>query len=472
MKGNDKISLASIYQVLLDENTPHNIIFYGGRSGGKTKNVVLGCSLYMALNPYKDVVYGRASYGSIRNSIYAEAVSCVSDIESLRKQFTFTTAPLAMHRIKRSGDMHFIGLGGGRDRTKGIKTLHDVGIAVFEELQELEDEEQLEQARSSLLRRMSKDGKYKMIYLFNPPNWSLHWVNQWCERKRKDSDWLVIKTSWEDVSDFLTDYEIKDILKIKHDNPPFYDYLYMGNPSGAEGLIYPMFNQDLHTITYKDYLINQSKFSIQMVVIGCDFAVNNDATVFSPLAILNNGQSMVLPIFYHDPIKSGVYGSAFLIENFVKKWFLELCNEFDLLNRKVPIIFSCDSASSDAIVNVRTILGAYGQVFAYKKQTIPEMVGVVQSTLSKNMVYILDKGYYQDYVRNVQVRGNPLITQLTRLAWNDKNNGYMPLIPNDATDSLTYAINMWYKNPFNMQYLTYFSRFRKDYYVVKEMLNK
>jgi hypothetical protein len=91
------------------------------------------------------------------------------------------------------------------------------------------------------------------------------------------------------------------------------------------------------------------------------------------------------------------------------------------------------------------------------------MVGVVQSTLSQNVVYVADYGGYYDYVLNKWVKkDNPLAVQVENLIWNEKQTGYDPLIPNDASDSFTYAVNTYFRNPDNLYWLANIKRL--DFY--------
>ena len=67
---------------------------------------------------------------------------------------------------------------------------------------------------------------------------------------------------------------------------------------------------------------------------------------------------------------------------------------------------------------------------------------------------ILDYGGHTSYVRNAWVRREKdvLVEQIEMLIWNEKQNGYDPIVPNDACDAFTYGVISWYGNQENIKY--------------------
>ena len=54
------------------------------------------------------------------------------------------------------------------------------------------------------------------------------------------------------------------------------------------------------------------------------------------------------------------------------------------------------------------------------------------------------------------------------MKWNEQETGYDNTIPNDVSDSFTYAIWYYYKNTENLVWLDAIIRTRQDYYRAKE----
>lgn len=473
-----EIKMPKVWQPILSAIQNHevnSILIPTGRISGKTKNTVIVANLLMAAFPYHDIVVTRSSYGSMQDSSYAEFEVAISEMpDSISSQYVFKKSPLRIERENNSGTIYFIGSGGAnKDRTKGLKTKHPVIAVIVEETQEFKDKESYDQFMASVRRNLGENAI--VIVLGNPPCIDAHWFNQFVKQKEQDKDWLVAKMSWEDIIDFLNDYDIKEILKCKILEPEYYNWLYGGIPTGGLGQVYPMFRKDIHLIPYEQRSNSRllQDFRIVGVIIGCDGAVNKDSTAFVPRFIMSNGQSVAGKIFYHDPKTNGVKGSFPLVENEGKRWFKELITENNLDNHynymaSIPIVFVVDSAATELIQALRYYFGNRATVYAIKKGTIIQMVDTVQSAIGKNVVAVYDYGGYYNYTLNKWVKGdNILAYQYRSLIWNEKQTGYDPIIPNDVTDADTYAIYFYYKQVENIIWLQDVVSRRKDYYILQ-----
>lgn len=467
------INVADVFEPLF-KGDHLNYILEAGRDSGKTKTADILVGITTALKPNEDIVLCRASYGSIADSIYNEVCEVFDDIDCFSDQFVYRKSPLRITRKNTNATIYFMGVGGSTDRTKGFKPKHKVSLVVIEETQELKSKEHLDQTLASLRRRFGDN--CKVVVIFNPPNIELDWINVWAKDCKNDPDWCVIHSTWLDIAQFLTDRDIAEIVKTKYENEDYYNYLYMGIPTGRLGKIYPMFRTDLHTIPYNDR--SQSKtlqdFRIVGVIIGCDGAVTHDCTVLTPILIMSNGQCAIGKIFYHNPLENGVKGSFPLVENEITRWFKELRQENELDNpydyiRSIPIAFIVDSAATDLVQALQYYFSDRALIYAIKKGTILQMVGSVQNAIGKNIVTIYDYGGYYNYTQNRWIKSENLLSyQLQSLKWNDKQTGYDPIVPNDVSDSFTYGIYYYYKNTENLVWLDAIKKIRQDYYRVKD----
>lgn len=446
-----------------------------GRISGKSKNTIIYAIILQLQCPYTDIVVTRSTYGSMADSLYAEFEAEFNELpEAVREQFTFKKSPLRIERVNNSGTIYFIGSGGSnKDRTKGLKTSHPTKIVIVEETQEFKDKESYDQFMASV--RRNYDENPKLVVLGNPPNNDCHWYNQFVDQCKRDSDWLVVKPTWEDISPFLNDYDIKEILKCKILEPDYYQWMYEGVPTGGLGRVYPMFRKEYHLVNYNERSNSSllQDFRIVGVIIGVDSAVNNDSTALCPMFIMANGQMVCGKIFYHNPKINGVKGSFPLVENEIRRWFSELKKEnmldnpYDYMN-SIPIIFVVDSAATEMIQALQYFFIDRAEVYAIKKGTILQMVDTVQSAIGKNVVGIYDYGGYYNYTLNKFIEGdNILAYQLRSLIWNDKQTGYDASIPNDVSDAFTYAVYYYYRQVENIAWLQDVVNSRKDYYILK-----
>ena len=113
-----------------------------------------------------------------------------------------------------------------------------------------------------------------------------------------------------------------------------------------------------------------------------------------------------------------------------------------------------DSAAPDLIRELKFFLGDRIDIRPIQKKSIMEMVGVCQSAIANDNIIVLDYGGHYDYVFNkwVPTEKNILVEQIEGLLWNERQNGYDPVIPNDVSDAFTYGTLSWYENQENIQY--------------------
>lgn len=442
--------------------TKPNILAYSGRNAGKTKNLVEIFILLFLSNPNHDAVIARASYGSLEDSIIAEVNEVLRENE-WDNLFTLQKNPFKLVRKDGGGTIYFQGLGGSENRTKGFKSEFPLIAVLIEETQELPAQKFLDSALSSYRRRMDKTGKGKIFILGNPPAMKAHWFNIFVENKKNDNDYLTIYSTWEDIADYLSDNDIKAILTTKKENPEFYQYMYLGEPTGEFGMVYPMFRPQKQVLKEIDVKLQMDAMNARIlcVVIGVDGAVNRDATSFVPELVLSNGQVVVADIFYHDPRVDKAMGYHELVQNYVRTWLNDLIKKWNLGSvetpSRVPIFIRCDSAAADLIKELQFFLSARCNVSKIKKSTIMEMVSVTQNAIGNDRIIICDNGGYFDYYQKKFIKTENLLSrQLKALVWNEKQDKYDPSVPNDVSDAFTYANYFWFKNVEHLYWITSF----------------
>ena len=448
--------------------TPKNqIMLYGGRLGGKSSNTAIIAVLMMMMSAEpRDVIVARASYGSMQDSSYEEFDQAIATMGSeVHDLFSFFKSPLRIVYKPNKATIYFIGYGGSNmSRTKSIKTKHPIICIIFEETQELKEKRNLEEALASFRRNYGRD--VKQIIMGNPPPQDAHWFNRMLIQKKQDHDWLCKRVTWMDILDFINDFDLREILKTKLEDPDYYNWFYMGESGAGFTSVYPMFRESKHMITALEFDRLKAKYPLRVVscMIGGDGAVNRDATSFVPLMLLNNGQAAIGPIFYHNPREDGVIGYHQLVQDHLTRWVEELCIRYGMVSPKeyrhnptypaIPMFMRVDSAAPDLISECKSFFGDRIAVGPVKKGGVMEMVGIVQSAISNDNIVILDYGGYFSYVKNLWIKTdkNLLAEQIEMLMWNDKQNNYDPIVPNDVCDAFTYGTISWYGNQENIQY--------------------
>ena len=479
------IRMPLCYKEIIESNAPYKLL-YGGRVGGKSNNTAILAILSLMQNLDTDIVVARVSYGSLADSSYAEIEHAINSFESEKVSETFVLkkSPLRIERKDDRGTIYFIGYGGSNtSRTKSIRPKHKIKIIILEETQELREKRNLDEALASLRRHWDENAS--VFILGNPPPQEAHWFNVYIEQSKQDPDYLVKNLTWQDIVPFINDYDLKEILKIKNTDPNYYEWFYMGKATGGYGSVYPMFRKEKHIITVRQFDMVREKSNIRIVgcVIGGDGAVTHDATAFVPQLLLNNGQCVIGPIFYHNPREDGIIGYHKLVQDHLTRWFDELCKRFFLGTRQelrehpnsrmLPIWMRIDSAAPDLIQECRFFFGDRVQIAPIKKASVMEMVGVVQSSLSNDNIVIIDYGGYFDYQKNMFIKRdtNLLAEQLSMLIWNETQTNYDPIIPNDVADAFTYGDFFWYSNQENIQYFNIIKMKQVSNLLISDIIN-
>jgi len=456
-----EIKIANVFKKALDLDKRF-VLIRGGRASGKT---IFAGQLLVLLStqyPKKDIVVARNSFSDLRDSSHQTIQSLIEEY-NLKQDFLVKYNPLRIVNKRTGTNIYFMGIGGSdTHRTKSFMPKNNSIIAVlFEELQQIKDQENLEQAHASFRRFLDVE-KGVFIHLYNPEPQNAHWVNILWNIKQNDKDWLCIRTDYTKVTDFLNDVDLKEILKMKILDEQRYKWLYLGETGGGFGSVYPQFKREKHFIKFDEAKKKFNGQRIVGVIIGVDGAVTHDATVLTPMVIFQNGQGAIVDIFYHDPLTDGQKSSNELMP-FIQRWFEELRKKYALDQNNVPILFKVDSASPDLKRQLAYFLSNRASIESFNKPTILEMVGVVQSTLSQNVVYIVDYDGYYNYVLNRWIRkDNPVAVQIENLIWDERQKGYDPIVPNDGSDAFTYAVNTYFKNPDNLYWLANIKRL--DFY--------
>lgn len=480
-----KIAMPLFCKKILESDDPYYLL-YGGRVGGKTKNTALISVLTLLMYPYCDAVVARVSYGSLSDSSYSEFTSAIEELgDNIREQFVFKKSPLRIERKGNAGTIYFIGYGGSNtSRTKSIKTKHKIKIVILEETQELKNEENLNQALASFRRHFGED--VKVFILGNPMPQKVHWFSKFIETHKFDPDWLVLNVTYLDILPFINDYDLKEIIKMKINNLEYYKWFYLGEMTGGFGMVYPMFRREKYVITNSEweYILANTNIRPIGMVVGGDGAVNNDCTSFVPIVLLNNGQSVIGPIFNHDPKRDGTIGYHQLVQDRLLYWFERVCGMFRLgtlmehrthpYGQQLPVWFYIDNAAADLIAECRFFFGDRASVNPVKKEHVPQMVSTIQSGILNENFIIIDYGGIWNYTTNKFVKEdvNLLVEQLESLIWNEKQDNYDPSVPNDTSDAFTYGGISWYKNPENIQYFNIAKMKNRQTLLISDILKK
>lgn len=242
----------------------------------------------------------------------------------------------------------------------------------------------------------------------------------------------------------------------------YFDRWILGNWVKTEGLVYPLFKREKHFLKPQEYALRYGKHRIRYVIIGGDGANTNDATALEPIAIMDNGQGVVLEPFYHDPKINGQLSNAQLMP-YIKRYLDDLNREYHLLETGVQFYTPVDCAAADLVLTMAFNLPSFYNVQKYTKKDIMSTTDTVNNALGRNALIVLDFGGYRNYVNDCFVPcERQLVTDLESMIWSSDNKTFDDTVPNDTADAFRYGVCSYYQNPFNLWDTPQMSDFYKE----------
>lgn len=249
---------------------------------------------------------------------------------------------------------------------------------------------------------------------------------------------------------FLTPEFVK-ALENEYRGTIYFDKWVLGNWVKAEGLVFPLFKRERHHITLSEHNKRYGRHRIERVIYGTDGANTNDSTAIVPLAILDNGMAVTLPMFYHNPKINGQLSNEQLMP-YILEYLEELNRNYRLFETGVEQHFAVDCAAADLCLTLGNHLGHKGyDVWKYTKKDLNQTTDIVNNAFARNILFVLDYGGYYNYHRKQFIEGtSQLVIDLELMVWNEKNEKFDDTVPNDCADAFRYAVCTYFNNPNNI----------------------
>lgn len=239
-------------------------------------------------------------------------------------------------------------------------------------------------------------------------------------------------------------------LENEYRNTIYFDKWILGRWVANEGLIFPLFKRGEHFLTPSEFVSKVGRHRIRYVIWGGDGATTNDSTAIVPLAVLDNGQAVVLEIFYHNPKVNSPLSNEQLVP-FVQRYLDEMEQKYGFDRHGVTHYMPIDCAAADLVLSLRYNLDDKYNVVPYTKKNVQATTDVVNNALGRNAIYVLNYGGYYNYIKDRWESGdNQLCVDLESMVWDKNNKDYDKSVPNDVADAFRYAVNTYYANPDNL----------------------
>ena len=326
------------YHEVFNKTKIKHIILTSGRAGTKSSYAAIRADYQILADPHGSVVVLRKHHNKLRKTVYKEMLRGLNRLKVKKTAFKITKSPMEITYKKHGTTIYFSG-SDGIDDTKGIiDEDKPIKLVILDELTEFfddgEGEDELTNIEATFVRGNSSG--FQMIYLYNPPKNPNAEINQWCRKMEVRSDCIHIHTTYQDVpEEWLGRDLIETAEEMMRSDYKMYRWVWLGESTGVDDLIYYMFKPELHTYNSDDYS-KESKEAIGEIGIGVDYGQQN-ATVFEAAGIDYENQILRgLKEYYHSGRESGKQKSPSDYAKDLKQFCDEIEKEY---NRVVSYIY-------------------------------------------------------------------------------------------------------------------------------------
>ena len=272
-----------------------NQIYEGGRNSTKTSMIAIKMIYNCLANDNCSAVALRSHKTELRNSVFKElkrACKRLGLIEGI--DYKTTVAPMEI-KFNNENTIYFA----GGDDYEAVKGMIDenklIKITWFEELTGFKDEDTIDQIKATFTR--GNNDWFMALYSYNPPKNKYDWVNQWKESKISDTDYLISHTDYRSVpEEWIGIKAIEEAEKLKKNDVKRYNWIWLGEIIGLEGLIY---NPDMIQYIQEEYIRDNVK------ILYLDFSIDSghqtSATACNCYGYGTDGYWYLLDIYYYSP---------------------------------------------------------------------------------------------------------------------------------------------------------------------------
>lgn len=368
------------FEIVWRSKKPYNVL-KGGRNSFKSSVIAL-MLVYMMIKYIKkgekaNIVVIRKVGNTIRDSVYNKIQWALSKFFVLG-DFKATVSPFKIEHKKTSSAFYFY----GQDDFQKLKSndINNIIAVWYEEAAEFANEEEFDQTNVTFMRQKHPlADTVQFFWSYNPPRNPYSWINEWSEKLKGESDYLVHESSYlDDELGFVTDQMLKDIERIKKNDYDYYRYIYLGEPVG------------LGTNVYNAELFQPlDELPIGERVVGLYYGIDSghqvSATACVCFGYTNKRNVVLLDMYYYSPQGKAVKKAPSELSVEINEFIKRTAEEW-----KAPIRMRVIDSAEGALRN-QYFLDFKIRLQPVNKQKNIVMVDFVQDLLAQGRFYYLKK---------------------------------------------------------------------------------
>lgn len=288
------------YLPIFNNKSVKHIILTSGRAGTKSSYAAIRADFQIVSDPNGSVVVLRKHHNKLRKTVYKEMLRGINRLQIPKSKFAITKSPMEITYKKHGTTIYFSG-SDGIDDTKGIiDEDKPIKLVVIDEATEFfddgEGEDELSNIEATFVRGNS--GGFQIIYLYNPPKNPNAPINEWCKKMEQRPDCIHIHTDYRDVpASWLGQDLISSAEVMKLADPKMYRWVWLGESTGVDELIYYMFGNR--------HRRKPERQKYHIIGVGVDYGQQN-ATTYQAFGLNIDKQKLDgLDEYYHSGRESG-----------------------------------------------------------------------------------------------------------------------------------------------------------------------
>ena len=317
------------------------IILEGGRGSTKTSVSSLKLVYHCISEENCSAIVLRKYQNTLRNSVFKEIKKASSRL-GLTEGYDYiaNVSPMKI-TFFNNNSIYFAGtddvekLKGFIDETRPIKILW------IEEASEFDSDDDFQQAIATFSR--GNNDYFISIFSYNPPKNKYSFINQWAEKMKTRDDVLYSHTNYKTVpKEWLGQKFIDEAERLKQYDFKRYEWIYLGEVIGIEGLIY---NPDLIKVKPINY-IKDYNLKCLYVDFSIDAGYSTSATTCLAIGYMSDGEWYLLDTYYYSPVEQPTKKAPSDFADDIFKFRVNICKEYHTIVDNETI----DSAET-ALVN-------------------------------------------------------------------------------------------------------------------------